>query len=394
MQTSVATFIVFPKHDLISLIASWTIPFLSKADDPIWSLLFGMPKIIIDEMPLSAIDWTRFNILRRGVTATPGIDFITAAPISNIHKTQMTSIEDDATVRRITIGIPSYNERQNIVNLLRAIEEQHTPILEVLISDDSSDNTPSLVHNFAEHSLLDIQLFHHDTRRGAAAAWNEILQRAAGDIIVLYDADTIPHPSCTQQLTSHIQGNVGICASNSQPVQAAGIAGRASIFISKWLRSVRLAHLSHYTVMGRALAINSSEAKKIEIPTNIIAIDLYMQCKVLEMGLDVVYNDSAIVYFKPANSIDDLASQVMRAVNGHKQLEEYVSSSGIGLPRQVAIAHAVKNLAKDPLGALSVAIGYSMIPYYKSRLKHTDTAKWHTAASSKTIDYQQLKTRF
>jgi glycosyltransferase involved in cell wall biosynthesis len=297
-------------------------------------------------------------------------------------------------MRSITVGIPSYNERQNIVNLLRAIEEQHTPILEVLISDDSSDNTPSLVHNFAEHSLLDIQLFHHDTRRGAAAAWNEILQRAAGDVIVLYDADTIPHPSCTQQLTSHIQGNVGICASNSQPVQAVGIAGRASVFISKWLRSVRLAQLSQYTVMGRALAINSSEAKKIEVPTSIIAIDLYMQRKVLEMGRDVIYNDSAIVYFKPANDIHDLASQVMRAVNGHKQLEEYVSSSGIGLPRQVAIAHAVKNLAKDPLGALSVAIGYSMIPYYKSRLDQTDTAKWHTAASSKTIDYQQLKTRF
>jgi glycosyltransferase involved in cell wall biosynthesis len=297
-------------------------------------------------------------------------------------------------VRSITVGIPSYNERQNIVNLLRAIEEQHTPIFEVLISDDSSDNTPSLVHNFAQHSLLDIQLFHHDTRSGAAAAWNEILQRAAGDILVLYDADTIPHPSCTEQLTSHIQGNVGICASNSQPVQAAGIAGRASVFISKWLRSVRLARLSHYTVMGRALAINSGEAKKIEIPTNIIAIDLYMQCKVLEMGRDVIYNDGAIVYFKPANNIHDLASQVMRAVSGHKQIEEYVSSYGIGLPRRVAIAHAVRNAAKDPLGALSVTIGYSLIPYYRSRLEHTDTAKWHTAASSKTIDYQQLKTRF
>ena len=191
-------------------------------------------------------------------------------------------------MRSITVGIPSYNERQNVVNLLRAIEEQHTQIFEVLISDDSSDNTPSLVHNFAQHSLLDIQLFHHDTRRGAAAAWNEILQRAAGDIIVLYDSDTVPHPSCTEQLTSHIQGNVGICASNSQPVQAAGIAGRASVFISKWLRSVRLARLSQYTVMGRALAINSREAKKIEIPTNMIAIDLYLQCKILEMGRDII----------------------------------------------------------------------------------------------------------
>jgi glycosyltransferase involved in cell wall biosynthesis len=297
-------------------------------------------------------------------------------------------------VRRITVGIPSYNERQDIVNLLRAIEEQQTPIFEVLISDDSSDNTPSLVRNFAQHSLLDIQLFHHDTRRGAAAAWNEILQRAAGDIVILYDADTIPHPYCTEQLASHIQGNVAICASNSQPIQAAGIAGRASVFISKWLRSVRLARLSQYTVMGRALAINSREAKKIEIPTKMIAIDLYMQCKILEMGRDIIYNDNAIVYFKPANNIHDLASQVMRAVNGHKQIEDYVSPFGISLPQEVAIANAVKNAAKDPLGAMSVAIGYSLIPYYRSRLEHTDTAKWHTAASSKAIDYQQLKTRF
>lgn len=314
--------------------------------------------------------------------------------ISDNHKTQMTSMEDDVTVRRITIGIPSYNERQNIVNLLRAVEEQHIPIFEVLISDDSSDDTSKLVRNFAQHSFLNIQIFHHDTRRGAAAAWNEILQKAEGDVIVLYDADTIPHPSCTEQLTSKINGNVGICASNSQPVQAAGIAGRASVFISKWLRSVRLARLSQYTVMGRAVAINSDEAKKIEIPIDMIAIDLYIQCKILEMGRDVIYNDSAIVYFKPANDMQDLASQVIRAINGHYQIKEYASSFGIRLPQQIAIAHALKNAFKDPLGAVSVAIGYSLIPYYRSRLEDTDTAKWHAAASSKTIDYQQLKTRF
>ena len=108
--------------------------------------------------------------------------------------------------------------------------------------------------------------------------------------------------------------------------------GRASVFISEWLRSVRLARAVLYTVMGRALAISSGEAKKVEIPTNVIAIDLYMQCKILEMGRDVIYNDNAMVFFKPANNIYDLASQVVRAVNGHKQIKDYVSSSGIGLP--------------------------------------------------------------
>jgi hypothetical protein len=147
-------------------------------------------------------------------------------------------------------------------------------------------------------------------------------------------------------------------------------------------------------VMGRALAIDSGVAKKIEIPTDMIAIDLYIQCKTLEIGRDVIYNDNAIVYFKPANNMPDITSQVMRAVNGHNQIKHYVSSFGISLPRQVAIAHAVKNAAKDPLGALSVAIGYSLILYYRSRLEHIDTAKWHTATSSKAIDYQQLKTKF
>jgi glycosyltransferase involved in cell wall biosynthesis len=297
-------------------------------------------------------------------------------------------------VRKVTVGIPTYNEGQNITNHLRSLEEQHTQIFEVIISDDSSDNTPCLVHNFAQHSLLDIKLFHHDTRRGAAAAWNQIFQKATGDIIVLYDADTIPHPSCTKQLASCVQGNVGLCASNPQPVQASGIAGKASVFISKWLRSVRLARLSQYTVMGRALAIDCAIAKKIEIPTDMIAIDLYIQCKILEIGRDVIYNDNAIVYFKAANNMQDMTSQVMRAVNGHNQIKDYVSSFGISLSRQVAIGQAVKNAAKDPLGALSVAIGYSLILYYRSRLDHIDTAKWHTATSSKAIDYQQLKTRF
>ena len=297
-------------------------------------------------------------------------------------------------MQRVTIGIPTYNEGQNIVNLLRSLEAQDIQIFEVIISDDSSDNTPDLVHDFAQHSMLNIRLFHHNARKGAAAAWNQIFQEATGDTIVLYDADTIPHPNCTKQLVSCVKGNIGISASNPQPVQSEGIAGKASVFISKWLRSVRLAELSQYTVMGRALAIDSGIAKDIHIPTDIIAIDLYLQCKSLELGRDVIYNDKAIVYFKPANTMEDMAAQVTRAVNGHNQIKQYVSSFAISLPLQVMIAHAVRNAINDPFGALSVAIGFLLSPYYRSRLQHINNAIWHTATSSKTIDYQQLKATF
>ncbi len=296
-------------------------------------------------------------------------------------------------MRKVTVGIPAYNEEQNIVNLLQSLEGQRRLISEVIISDDSSDRTPAIVGEFAKSSPLPITLFHHGARRGAAAAWNEIFQKASGDAIVLYDADTIPHPSCTEQLASRISEGTALCASNSQPVQAAGIAGRASVFISSWLRSVRLTGLSQYTVMGRALAIDASVAKKIQIP-DVIAIDLYLQCRVLEMGLGVAYNDGAVVYFRPANSMQDLASQVVRSVNGHSQVKDRVSPLNIGLPPHVAVAQALKNAAMDPLGAISAAIGYSLMPYYRSGLEGADSAKWHTAASSKAIDYEQLKTRF
>ncbi|HEX2615491.1 MAG TPA: glycosyltransferase [Nitrososphaera sp.] len=300
-------------------------------------------------------------------------------------------------MRRVTIGVPAYNEEQNMLNFLQSLEDQHArgfAISEVVVSDDSSDRTAEIVSRFAKHSPLNVVLLHHDTRRGAAAAWNEIFHQAAGDVVVLYDADTIPHPSCTEQLVSGIGGNTALCASNSQPVQPRGIAGRASVFISNWLRSVRLAGLSQYTVMGRALAIDPKVVKKIQIPSDIIAIDLYLQCRVLETGLNVAYNDGAIVYFKPASSMQDLASQVVRAVNGHNQIKDYVSRFKIGLPPRVAFAQLVKNAMSDPAGAASVALGYSMVPYYRSRLAQTDSAKWHTAQSSKSIDYQQLKARF
>jgi glycosyltransferase involved in cell wall biosynthesis len=297
-------------------------------------------------------------------------------------------------MRRVTVGIPAYNEEQNIANLLRSLEERRSLVSEVIVSDDSSDGTPGLVRDIAQRSPLTIRLFHHDARRGAAAAWNEIFRKATGDVILLYDADTIPHPSCTEQLASRVSGNTVLCASNSQPVQASGIAGRASVFISSWLRSVRLAGLSQYTVMGRALAIDSAVAKKIQIPADMIAIDLYLQCRVLEMGLGVVYNDDAVVYFKPANSMRDMASQVVRAVNGHNQIKDRLDSLHIGLPPHVGIIEALKNAARDPVGAFSTAIGYSLVPHYRSRLENADSAKWHTADSSKAIDYEQLKARF
>jgi glycosyltransferase involved in cell wall biosynthesis len=324
--------------------------------------------------------------------------------------------------KRVTVGIPSYNEEINISNLLRSIielnklENKFEPsnndnsygkkeysssnrednrirptkdfvISEIIISDDSSDNTCQIVEAIAaENPSLDIKLLHHNSRRGVPAAWNEIFKKAIGEIIVLYDADIIIDSSTTSNLVHSISNSIGLCASNSTPVVLKGSAtSRASVFIAEWLRWVRKSGLSQYTVMGRALSILSDVAKTITIPENVIALDLYLQCKVLELGFNVTYNDQALVYFRPPDNIKDFSSQIIRATNGHKQIRHLLTGSCTCLPFRTGLVAAIKSVVQDPKGVVYLIYCYSLLPFYSGGLKATNSVKWDIAKSTKRL---------
>jgi glycosyltransferase involved in cell wall biosynthesis len=324
--------------------------------------------------------------------------------------------------KRVTVGIPSYNEEENISNLVRSIIEHNKlenqsairdhdirnrdkeddsntnknkginttkdfAISEIIISDDSTDHTRSAVEGIAaEYSSVNIKLLHHDIRRGVSAAWNEIFKEAKGDIIVLYDADIKIDNNTTAYLVESIRDGIGLCASNTKPVVIKkSTVSRASKFIAEWLRSVRKNRLSHYTVMGRALSVSSHIAKMIKIPENVIALDLYLQCKVLELGFKVVYNDHAVVYFRPPDNMEDFSSQIIRATKGHKQIQNMQTGICARLPFRTGLIAALKSIMKDPRGAVSLIYCYSLLPLYSKRLTGIDSAKWHVAKSTKRL---------
>lgn len=328
--------------------------------------------------------------------------------------------ESTTDKKRVTVGIPSYNEEINISNLLRSIvelnklENQSEPnndnsygkkaysnsskrdrisptkdftISEIIVSDDSSDNTCRIVETIAaENPSLSIKLLHHDSRRGVPAAWNEIFKKAIGEIIVLYDADIIIDNSTTANLVQSIADSIGLCASNSTPLVLKGSAiSRASVFIAEWLRWVRKSGLSQYTVMGRALSILSHVAKRITIPENVIAIDLYLQCKVLELGFKVIYNDQALVYFRTPDNMKDFSSQIIRATNGHKQIRHLLTGPCIRLPLRSGLVAAIKSIVQDPKGGVYLIYCYSLLPFYRRSLKATNSAIWDIAKSTKKL---------
>ena len=319
----------------------------------------------------------------------------------------------------VTVGIPSFNEEVNISSLLDSIVKlSKSPIrsgnqanaasinannkvmnqnnalvstgfkiTEVIISDDSSDDTSRIVKEIAAaNPSLSIRLLHHETRRGVSAAWNEIFREASGEIIVLYDADIIIDADATAHLVESMKGNIGLCASNPKPVLLkTSIVASASRFVAHWLGSVRNERLSQYTVMGRALSISSKAAKRIVIPENVIALDLYLQCKVLEQGFRVLYNENAVVYFKPPDNMLDFSSQILRATSGHKQIKHLTRASSCNLDFRTGAVTTLKSAIKDPKGAVCLVLCYLFLPYYKTKLTDVDSVKWHVAKSTKRL---------
>lgn len=286
----------------------------------------------------------------------------------------------------VSIGIPSYNEELNIKTILESVifsNLNSIDLVEIIIADDSTDDTPIIVKQFMENHSKKIIFHHNDKRKGAANAWNNIIQNATGEIIVLYDADVMPEPNCIFELVDKINNNVGICASNPKPIADRGIPARGTIFVNEWLESVREKELSEYTVMGRGLSIRSDIAKKITIPEGLIAIDLFIQSKVLGMGYDVVFNPKAIVLFKPAKTFVDFSSQVIRAINGHYQLKKLRYNIKNRLSIKTALVEFFGVVMRNPIGALSTCLCYIMIPFYMTRIKNADSALWHTAQSTK-----------
>ncbi len=290
--------------------------------------------------------------------------------------------------RRITIGIPTFNEEKNIVKFFESLQNQNNvinKIEKIIFIDDSNDNTPKLIQDFKKKNPnLNIELIHNLERKGASNAWNTIFKQSIGDIIILLDADITLEKNCIANLCNQIDQDIGLCASNTIPIiEDTNIFSKASGFIAFWLRSIRLRGTSQYTTMGRALALNTVDVKELEIPKDIIAIDLYLQCKILEKRKKVVYNDNAIIYFKTPLNLTDFLSQVTRAIIGHNQIKNYTKNFSINISTAVVLEEFIKNAIRYPKYCLALIYCYSRLPcsYFKHR--KNISYLWETATSTK-----------
>ncbi len=92
---------------------------------------------------------------------------------------------------KISIVIPCFNEIKTIGALLQRIFDlslDHEKEI-IVVDDGSSDGTREYLRRFEEKCLKDLKIVYHDSNRGKGAALRTGFESAAGDIIVIQDAD-------------------------------------------------------------------------------------------------------------------------------------------------------------------------------------------------------------
>lgn len=94
---------------------------------------------------------------------------------------------------RVSVIVPTYNRSGQILNLLRALEEQSFKDFEtVIVNDGSTDNSLEKIAEFCSQTSLNIKV-HTIENRGRARSRNYGVSQSEGDMIIFFDDDVRPN---------------------------------------------------------------------------------------------------------------------------------------------------------------------------------------------------------
>ena len=113
---------------------------------------------------------------------------------------------------KVSIIIPTYNESQNILNILKSIKEnlpKNIIAQAVVVDDNSPDHTGKIVENhfknMKEIANYTVDVIHRKAKKGLSSAIISGIQHATGDTIVVIDSDFSHPPQVIPKLIEAIK---------------------------------------------------------------------------------------------------------------------------------------------------------------------------------------------
>jgi len=123
----------------------------------------------------------------------------------------------------ISIIVPSKNEQDDIALTLELILAIDYPNKEIIVVDDSNDDTPKIVQSYKDKG---VKLVHRETNNdGCCGARNAGMRIAEGEILVIMNADVRPEKDFLDLILRHHQNGADYLVVRSKAMNANNIWG-------------------------------------------------------------------------------------------------------------------------------------------------------------------------
>ena len=202
---------------------------------------------------------------------------------------------------RASVVIPAYNADQTLKSCLDALREQEisAPYEIIVVDDCSDDQTASLAAG------SDVILIQHDQRRGAAAARNNGVKTARGEIICFTDADCVPKSDWLYEILLPFSGQ--------------DTSGCKGVYITKQkeivARFVQIEYEDKYDLLEKQAQIDFIDTYSAAYRREVLQAnngfdeqftyleDQELSFRLAERGYKMVFHPQAAVYHQHADSL-------------------------------------------------------------------------------------------
>ncbi len=289
----------------------------------------------------------------------------------------------------VSIGIPAYNEENNIVNLLNALLNQKLNTVRIkeiiVVSDGSTDSTVKKVRLFIRKNKKAkkiVRLISYKNRRGKWFAINRFLKAAKSEFLVLSSADIIPKSSTIESLCKPLLSEkIGVVASHIIPTNP------KNTYLGF---TVNLIYKLHHEISKISPKFGEMIAfKHVFKAVEKTAVDEeYIASMILSKGFYGFYAEDAVVYNHGVETINDYIKQRRRIYCGHLELKKKKGYKAPTMNNLLILRLLMKELNLRSVDKIvfslfmeGVARFLGMLDYYRG-LHHY---KWDVAKSTKKI---------
>lgn len=255
----------------------------------------------------------------------------------------------------ITVGIPSYNSGESIINTVKSIQQSRTNHkINVIVSVDGPTMSKDIE---AQLKKLAVKIIHNQERQGQTARNAQIANVTKTDLLIMTQDDVVFSPTAIEEITDAFSQDkqLTMVAPSIEPLPSKVVFEeilKSGVSITRSISKGWNNGDNYLSSIGRCLAYRTEMVQQFNIDEKIINCDAFYYFENKRLGGKFAYIDKAKIYYRLPQNMDDHLKQVRKFVVSQSEMNNYLKTdlhTEYTLPRNLFIKAVLSQLVKNPL---------------------------------------------